>query len=159
MKRLSGAKGLKRYVLNKWNFKIRRTSKWKARRYLIEFPCPVCHGYSVYEDFQERMHEWPFGKVWSISWWSKCGHMLGFVTYPAEFEEIPVRKNGKTVATIVPFHRPLGAGGPLWERYEWGATSDESLPARFGTVWQALKASAIECGLLAVVQAKGGRDD
>lgn len=38
MKRLSGAKGLRRQVLDKWNFKIRRTSKWKDRRYLVEFP-------------------------------------------------------------------------------------------------------------------------
>jgi hypothetical protein len=141
---LDGAQDVRRQLLSKWGFKIKRRDKFGS--YLVEFPCPECHQYCAYEDFRETQDEW-FGHCWLVYWSSKCGHVEGQVTYVAEPGEIAVQENGKIVAAIVPYLRP----GALWQRLDF-QHSGKSRVVRFGTIWQALKASVFECQLFAMMQ-------
>jgi hypothetical protein len=149
MLKLKGAEKLGPMMCAKWSYKIRSRSLSKDRRYKVEFLCPVCDG-RTYEYFEQSKHELS-GVFWSITWRSECRHLSGYVTFRADLGEIPVQKNGANIAVILPFYRPLGRGGPLWQRIDWGSSG---LAARFGTVWHALKASSSECELLSVIQSR-----
>ena len=61
-----------------------------------------------------------------------------------------LQEKGKIVAAIVPFYRPNGA---LWQRLDWKPAFGKSRLVRFGTICQALKASAFECQLFGAMQA------
>lgn len=167
---LDGAEQLEHLVLRKWGYAIvnenfHEASWWIPpadcqhatlfRSYTAKFSCPKCGG-DVVESFIELQPDDQEMKWWRIKWGTSCSHHIGGgVAYHAYLQTIPVEKNGRIIATIVPSRRPLGMGGPLWERYK-RYEEGPAPPARFGTIWQALNASTFECELLAAMQA-GGR--
>ena len=155
MLKLAGAEELRQLVLKKRGYKIVRRSVRKQgeeatyRSFVVRFPCPVCAG-SAYEEYEERRYgEFiPITDVQSFAWSSACGHVIGQADH---FRcVIPVQQNGKVVGWV---GRDLIGHDGFWHRlsYEDGKMA-ESPPVRFGTMWQALKASPDECRLLAMMQ-------
>ncbi len=165
MKRLIGAKSLRRSVLDRWGYKVRSRGRRK-RRYRVEFSCPDCGG-KARESCVE--YDRDYGEVMTIWWSSECGHVDGSVTILSDME-IPTYggKSLESIATIFP--SLFSYGEPFWERYEdedckryiekcrrVGRVVGRLYPARFGTLWQAREASADECRLLAAIQAEKRR--
>jgi len=165
MKRLSGAKSLKRSILDRWSYKARSRGR-KNRCYSVKFSCPAC-GDEAWEECKER--DYDYGKIMRIFWSSECGHVDGSLRFLSDGDIPIVEESGEAVARIVP--SLFLFSDHFWERYEeedckrymedWarGGRRGKLSPARFGTIWQAKEASADECRLLAVIQAEGGRDD
>jgi hypothetical protein len=154
MMRLGGVKRLERTVLEKWGYKVRGR---RNRCYSVKFPCPICGG-DASEDFKE-LNEVDAPR-WDIFFGrSQCGHIGGNYSC-LTWDPIPVEGDrGETIAYVIP--SPFHFGQPFWERRELedgadGTDFERSLPARFGTLCQAIAASVDECRLLALMQAESG---
>jgi hypothetical protein len=147
MLKLDGAEELRRLVLEKWSYAIVRKSN-DPTSYVATFPCPVCSG-DAYEFFLEVEPDPDDIAEWKIRWASDCGHVSG-VGDDVACVCTQVEEDGVIVGTIEP------VSPPEWPRYE--GSGDTSVPDRpcacFGTLWQAMHASADECGLLAEIQAE-----
>lgn len=160
---LDGAQELRRLVLKKWEYRVVSDKidealikiDWEnatiVRGYVAKFSCPTC-GSDAVESFIELRPDDPEEmEWWRIKWASNCSH-LHTVCGVNEVACVatPVEENGVVVGSIEP------VSPPEWPRYE--GSGDTSVPDRpcafFGTLCQAMYASADECRLLAEIQAE-----
>ncbi len=164
---LDGAEQLGPLVLRKWGYAIvsenfHEASWWippadcqqatPVRSYTAKFSCPKCGGDAV-ESFIELQPDDPEEmEWWRIQWGAKCSHLSRICSGVNEVAcaATPVEEDGMIVGSIEP------VSPPEWPRYE--GSGDTSIPDRpcafFGTLCQAMYASADECRLLAEIQAE-----
>jgi hypothetical protein len=155
--RLDGARTLRREVLRRWACRaIQR--KENGRSYVLGFSCPICGGQAYelcvkMEDFRPALgHD-----LWDVQCRSECGHVDAEYSQPTgsilHFEDA----TNDEAMLIIPIEKR--GGRTFWYRSEedkWMPGCGATTPARFGSLWQAIHASADECQLLAALQGEFG---